>query len=81
MKVYVLMLWLGYTVPAGVDGIGGGAALTSQKHVFWSEKSCLKAAGLQIGAWEKAGFKRYSAVCMEDVGPSTEEPKLGLKGQ
>lgn len=80
MDTWVLVIFLAYTVPAGVDGVGGGAALTSEKHVFWSEKDCLKAASLLLGSFEKNGFRRSSVTCLRQGAPSAEEPKLGMKG-
>lgn len=81
METYVLLIFLAYTVPADKDtGIGGGAALASEKHVFWSKKDCMEAAALLTGALERK-FSRSAIVCVRSSSPSgTEEPKLGMKG-
>lgn len=76
MKTYILMLWLGYAAPITQDNLGGGAGMATNKHVFWSKEACLRAAAIQIASWEKAGFKRYSAVCFEDFGPGSAEPAV-----
>lgn len=80
MDTWVLVIFLAYTVPAGVDGVGGGAALTSEKHVFWSKADCLAARVEILNALEKAQFKRAASACLKSSGPGNEEPKLGMKG-